>query len=247
MPSLRTLLPHRSMHSMLLLTITSAASAHTTLETVTMSEGVRVVNNVMIGHACGNGTSVIGTSVVFPDGKDSTILVDGKAWQGPLTDILSNWGPNIQPLVDRSVFNKIDEKSDANGNVVGFWAGGGEGMPNHMVGYVPFRVNATLFNAQSCATSVRFQVSIIDVCEITPETQLHSAGVAEFWTSNTLRTVYDNVDSDSSARLTITRNLATNPLPVACGNGSSVEVRISPAQLLRDMPIRLNGVQLWPK
>ena len=42
-----------------------------------MSEGVRVVNNAQIGHACGTGTSVIGTSVVFPDGVDSTLLVNG--------------------------------------------------------------------------------------------------------------------------------------------------------------------------
>ncbi|MES2606728.1 MAG: hypothetical protein V4603_17490 [Pseudomonadota bacterium] len=230
-----------------LITLSIPAAAHTTLETPTMSEGIRVVNNVMVGHACGNGTSVIGTSVVFPDGSDSTILVNGQPYSGPLTDFVSNWGPNIQPLVDRSVFTHADEKNGPNGNVVGLWAGGGEGMPNHMVGYVPFRVNATVINPVSCATSVRFQVSIVDVCKITPAAQLHDEGVAEFWTSNTLATVYDNKESESSARLTFTRNLTTNPLPAACGAGSSVEVRVSPAQLQRDMPIRLNGVQLWPK
>lgn len=227
---------------------TNSALGHTTLETVSMSEGVRVVNNVQIGHACGNGTSVIGTSVVFPDGLDSTLLVNNQPYTGKLTDFITAWGPNIQPLVNRAVFTDVDEKNDPLGNVVGLWAGGGKGMPNHMVGYVPFRVNATNINPQSCATSVRFQVSIVDICEITTTSRLHEAGVAEFWTSNTLKTVYDNATTDNSARLTITRNLTTNPLPASCnGTGTAVEVRISPAQLQRDMPIRYNGVQIWPK
>jgi len=226
----------------------NAALAHTTLETPTMSEGVRVLNNVQIGHACGNGTSVIGTSVVFPDGADSTLLVNNVAYTGKLSDFITAWGPNIQPLVNRAVFTDVDEKNDALGNVVGLWAGGGKGMPNHMVGYVPFRVNPTSINPLSCATSVRFQVSIVDICEITTPARLHEPGVAEFWTSNTLKTVYDNSTTDDSARLTITRNLTTNPLPASCGGtGTTVDVRISPAQLQRDMPIKYNGVQIWPK
>ena len=226
----------------------TSALAHTTLETVNVTEGVRVVNNVQIGHACGNGTNAIGTSVVFPDGKDSTLLVNNQAYSGKLTDFITAWGPNIQPLVNRAVFTHVDEKNDALGNVVGLWAGGGEGMPNHMVAYVPFRVNATSINPLSCATSVRFQVSIVDVCEITTAARLHEPGVAEFWTSNTLKTVYDNVTTNNSARLTITRNLTTNPLPSSCGGtGTAVEVRISPTQLERDMPIKYNGVQIWPK
>jgi hypothetical protein len=229
--------------------LTAAAYAHTTLETSSMSEGVRVLNNLQIGHACGTGASVLGTSVVFPDGADSTILVNGAPYSGPLTDFVTNWGPNIQPLVSREVFNNVDEKNGPNGNVVGFWAGGGPGIPNHMVGYVPFRVNATNINPQSCAASVRFYVNIIDVCVITPVAQIHNAGVAEFWTHNNLGTVYDRVSAtdDGVARLTITRNTATNPLPSSCGAGTTVEVKSSPAQLNRDMPIKVQGVQVWPK
>jgi hypothetical protein len=224
------------------------ALAHTNLETSTMSEGVRVLNNAQIGHACGAGTSVIGTSVVFPDGADSTILVNGTEYAGPLTDFVSNWGPNIQPLVDRSVFTNVDEKNGPAGNVVGFWAGGGAGVPDHMVAYVPFRVNATNINPASCAASVRFYVSIVDVCKITDEAGLHNEGVAHFWTDNTLGTVFDSVDSNAASRLTITRDLTNNPLPSSCGaTGTTVEVRISPAQLERDMPINIQGVRIWPE
>jgi len=225
------------------------ALAHTTLETNTMSEGVRVLNNIQIGHACGAGTSVIGASIVFPDGKDSTITVGGQLHNGPLTDFITSWGPNIQPLVDRAVFTHVDEKNDPNGNVVGFWAGGGDGIPNHMVGYLPFRVNATSIRPQSCATSVRFYVNIIDVCEITDEAGLHNEGVAKFWTHNNLGTAFDRKSTadDGIARLTITRNTTTNPLPGSCGSGVAVEVKASPTQIERDMPIRINGVKIWPK
>ena len=223
--------------------------AHTTLETPTMVEGLRVLNNLQIGHACGAGTSVLGTSVVFPDGVDSTILVNGAPYSGPLSDFVTNWGPNVQPLVDRSVFNSIDEKNAPNGNVVGFWAGGGAGIPDHMVGYVPFRVNATNINPQSCAASVRFYVNVVDVCKITGASALHDEGVAEFWTHNALGTVYDrrSASDDGVARLTITRNTTSNPLPSGCGAGTTVEVKASKAQLERDMPIRIQGTQIWPK
>lgn len=242
----------RCLHSSLMaltaaFVLAAPALAHTTLETPTMSEGVRVLNNVQIGHACGTGTRVIGTSVVFPDGKDSTLLVGGQPYNGVLTDILANWGPNIQPLLNRAVFDMVDEKNDPSGNVVGFWGGGGPGMPDHMVAYVPFRVNATTFSASSCATSVKFRVNIVDVCRLTDAGHLHDVGVAHFWTHNTLKTIYD-ASADDAASLTITRNLSTNPLPAACnGTGLNVEVRPSAAQLNRDLPIRIDGKQIWPQ
>ena len=65
--------------------ITAAAGqnvlAHTRLETATINENARTSNNVVIGHGCGEN-SVIGTSVVFPDGVDSTITADGAAHTG---------------------------------------------------------------------------------------------------------------------------------------------------------------------
>src|SRR5690606_41042219 len=97
---------------------------------------------------------------------------------GALTDFVENWGPNIQPLYSRAVFNEMDEKQDAVGNVVGFWAGGGPGMPSNLIAYVPFRVNATLINSDSCAVSVRFRAAIVDVCQITDAAGLHQEGVA---------------------------------------------------------------------
>lgn len=229
--------------------LNAPAFAHTTLETSTLPEGTRVLNNLQIGHACGAGTHVYGTSVVFPDGIDSSLLVDGAPYTGTLGDFVTNWGPNIQPLFNRAVFNTVDEKNGPLGNVVGFWAGGGAGMPDHMVGYIPFRVNATNINPQSCATSVRFHVNVVDICAITDASGLHNTGIAEFWTHNDLGTPYDRQSTldDGPARLTITRNTNTNPLPNSCAAGTTVDVKVSKAQLERDMPIRHMGVQVWPK
>lgn len=227
------------------LTASSSVLAHTSFETSSMSEGVRVLNNVQIGHACGEGKRVIATSVVFPDGVDSTITVNGSAYNGALTDLVSNWGPNIQPLFSRAVFDETDEKNDANGNVVGFWAGGGPGMPNHMVAYVPFRVNATNIVPASCVASVRFRANIVDICELSKEADLKVEGNAHFWTMAGLGTPYD-ADATAAASLTITRNLTSNPLPSNCGSGVAVEVVPSAAQVIRDMPIKYNGVQVWP-
>lgn len=226
----------------------SLAVAHTSFETSTVSEGVRMLNNVAIGHACGSDTRVIGTSVVFPDGKDSTITVNGMSDGTVLTDYVSNWGPNIQPLFTTSPFTEVDEKQDANGNVVGLFAGGGPGMPNHMLAYVPFRLNATYIVPTSCAVSVKFYASIVDVCNITSADEIHQEGNASFWTHNNLGTVFDRMSETDNgpAPLTITRNLETNPLPASCGGGVTVEVRPTAAQINRDMPIVFEGVQVWP-
>lgn len=229
------------------------ALAHTRLETAALNEGIRVLNNVTIGHGCGDKT-VIGTSVVFPDGTDSSITVGGQPHNGPMTDFISNWGPNVQPLQTRAVFDYVDEKQGPNGNVVGFWSGGGPGMPSHMLAYIPFRVNATNIEPTSCAKTVKFFVSIVDVCELSSIDALQGGGgeagtVANLWTHNNLGTPYDRVsDSDDGpAALTFNRDLTKNPLPESCGAGVDVEVRPSAAQIMRDMPIKLNGQQVWPQ
>ncbi|SDY04172.1 hypothetical protein [Nitrosomonas sp. Nm33] len=236
-----------------LLGIGQSVLAHTRLEVPIVTEGVRVTNNVAIGHGCGE-KAIIGTSVVFPDGTDSTITVGGQPHNGPLTDFVSNWGSNVQPLQTRAVFDFVDEKQGPTGNVVGFWSGGGSGMPAHMNAFVPFRVSATNIEPTSCAKSVKFFVSIVDICEISGIDALRngsgeSGGVANLWTHNNLGTPYDRVsaEDDGPASLTINRDLTKNPLPGSCNGGVDVEIKPSAAQINRDMPIKFNGQQVWPE
>jgi len=229
----------------MLLGIGQEVSAHTRFETGTVGEGTRVTNNVVIGHTCGINP-VIGTSVVFPDGVDSTVLVDSQPMGNPLADFVSNWDDSVRPLLSRAAFDHVRPKQDAAGKVVGFWAAGGPGMPAGMVAYVPFRVNAVDIVPGSCAKSVTFQVSIVDICKITNPNGLQGEGVAGLWTHNDLGTVFDSPEAGGPAPLKIVRNLTTKPLPESCGQGVDVVVKPSAAQINRDMPIVYEGRQIWP-
>lgn len=222
--------------------------AHTRLEVPQIADNTRVTNNVIIGHGCGE-INVIGTSVVFPDGVDSIITVDGQPHTGPLTDFVDNWGNLIKKNYSKEVFTHQQSKTDANGNVLGFWAGGGDSLPHDMNGYIAFRVGPVTLKADSCVASVKFYVSIADICEITP-TSGFNENTVNFWTHNNLGTPYDRVSTtdDGPASLTVVRDTTANPLPESCGGtGVAVEVKPSAAQINRDMPIKLDGAQVWPQ
>ncbi|MCB1985058.1 MAG: hypothetical protein H6936_12335 [Burkholderiales bacterium] len=230
------------------------ALAHTRLNIPTATEGERSINHVVISHSCTDETRTIGTSVVFPDGVDSTILVDGVPHTGQITDFMTNYGNNAQLIFDRSAFDFMDEKSDANGNTVGFWAGGGPGMPANLNVATAIRLTAANIEPTSCATSVRVNISIVDICEVTGVDGFRD-GTVELWTHAGLGTPYDRdlhfaVDAGTDpgpASFTINRDLENNPLPENCGAGVAVELKPSAAQINRDMPIKQNGQQLWPK
>lgn len=234
-----------SFTTMMLLGIGQETSAHTRFETGTVSEGVRITNNVVIGHPCGTNP-VIGTSVVFPDGIDSTVLVNGQPQGSPLTDFVSNWSDSIRPLLSRAAFDYVKPKQDTAKKVVGFWAAGGPGMPEGMVAYVPFRLSAVNVVKSSCAKSITFLVSIADICQITGPNGFQTEGVVALWTHNDLGTIYDSKIEGGPAPLKIMRNLTVNPLPQSCGDGVEVVVKPSAAQINRDMPIVYEGRQIWP-
>ncbi|MDP3282524.1 MAG: hypothetical protein Q8M57_16050, partial [Nitrosomonas sp.] len=158
---------------------------------------------------------------------------------------VQNWGNLMQKNYSRAVFGFEGEKTDANDNVVGFWAGGGNTLPHNLNGYIPFRAGAVIIEPTSCAKSVKFYISIADICQITP-TSGFSDETVNLWTHTGLGTPYDRVSAtdDGPASLTITR---TSTLPASCGTGVAVEVKPSAAQINRDMPIKIDGSQVWPK
>jgi hypothetical protein len=163
-----------------------------------------------------------------------------------LIDYVQNWSNSNQKILSRAVFSYEDEKTDTNGNVVGFWAGGGSPLPYQLLGFIPFRTNAVIIEPKSCAKSVKFYISIADVCQITPASGF-SAETVNLWTHNSLGTPYDRVSAtdDGPASLTITR---TSALDASCGGvGVAVEVKPSAKQINRDMPIKIDGTQIWPQ
>lgn len=226
----------------------SQVSAHTRLQVPQIAEGARVYNNVVVGHGC-EGQNVIATTTVFPDGVDSTVLVDGNPYAGSINDFI-NWGNSIQKIVSRDVFTNSAVKYDESGtNVVGFSDRDGQSLPVTMVGLFPFRTNAVVFESASCAKSVKIVVAIADICKNT-----NIAGFTDLTANLWTPAVGSNFDGpglhgyNSPATLTINRDLANNPLDASCGDGSAVELLPSAAQLNRDMPIRnKNGSIWWPK
>ncbi len=250
-----------SVTAALLLAFGQNAVAHTRLDVSTVSGGVRTSNNVVITHGCGNESGgsnpVVGTSVVFPDGEGSIIFVDGARFEeGGIDTFLDNWGNLNQAFYDRSVFNDMGEKKNDLGNVVGFWAAGGKGMPPEFYARVPFRTSAANFTEGSCAKSVKVNVEIVDICKLTKGDKLHNAGVADLWTHTSdspMRagetTIYDREgpQDNGPASLTIMNpEFATNP--AACDTWHEVVMSPSAAQITRDMPIiNEQGKQVWPK
>lgn len=238
---------HTALAIALLLGASQNAFSHTRLEIPTVAENLRITNNVVIGHGCGEGTYTTAHSVVFPDGVDSIIKVNGTQTADTIDAYVSNYGNLYQKIMDHSAFKFEDEKHDVNGNTVGFWAKEGK-SPDYYTTYVPFRVSAMVIEPTSCAKSVKVAIGIADICKITNIAGF-AEGIVNLWTP-AVGSDYDGPGLhgfNSPATLTVTRDLVNNPLDASCGAGVDVEVIPSAAQMNRDMPIVHNGKQVWPK
>lgn len=75
----------------ILIHFSQSALAHTLFDIPRLPELKKVTNHITIGHGC-QGNTVIGTSVVFPDGQDSIITINDNAHSGTLDEFVSNWG-----------------------------------------------------------------------------------------------------------------------------------------------------------
>ncbi|MBK7491123.1 MAG: hypothetical protein IPI17_03245 [Nitrosomonas sp.] len=234
-----------------------SASAHTRLKTPVVNENSANhgsdYNAVVVSHGCTNPTTgavdvdVIGTVVVFPDGKDSIITTDGTPYSGPLTDFVTNWGNPVTKIQDRSIFDYEDYIKDSLGNKLGFWTGGGTGLKGGFRAVVPIATAGVVINEASCAKSITFTLGIADICKVTDVAGINSE-TANLWTP-AVGSVYDGSPTshgyDSPATLKVNRTIT--PLPASCGAGVDVVVKPSANQLNRDLRINYNGNQVWPQ
>lgn len=239
----------------LLLGVTQSALSHTRLDIPVILEsagatghgGTNVSNNVVISHGCGVGTNVIASSVVFPDGEDSIVKVNGVVTTSPITDFVSNWGNRNQKILNHSIFADENEKNDVLGNVVGFWVKKGQ-IPDYYTAFLPFRTSAVVIEPTSCAASVKITLGIADICKVTDKAGF-AEGILNLWTP-AVGSDYDGPGLhgyDSPATLTVMRDLVLNPLDASCGAGDAIEIIPSAAQLNRDMPIvDSKGKTFWP-
>jgi hypothetical protein len=233
-----------------------SALAHTRLKTPIVQENAANhgsdYNAVVVGHGCHNpvtgnsDANTIGTVVVFPDGKDSIITVDGQPHGGALTDFVTNWGNPVTKIQDKSIFPEEDYIKDSLGNKLGFWTGGGKGLKGGFRAVVPFTTAGVVIEPASCAKSVTFVLGIVDICEITDASKFNDETV-QMWTP-VVGSIYDGPGLhgfDSPATLKVNRSIAA--LPASSGAGVDVVVKPSANQLNRDLCINFDGKQIWPQ
>ena len=243
--------------------------AHTRLQTPVAVEGTTVYNNAAIGHGCDSTGAwkarVKANSVVFPDGTDSTVSINGVAVPNATVDDYIGWGGKISHIPSTDVFKKTHIERGRAGiegaNAVGNHSWNGDLPGDNVVGLVPIRISAVLFktaseNPNNCARSVTFQVAIADICKITDASGFNNDTV-NLWVP-AVGSMFDGVPGmdgyNSPATYKITRDLNPdsanyNPLPEACGEGVDVVVSPSAAQLNHDMPIRdydRPNPRVWP-
>ncbi len=219
------------------------------------------VTQANIAHGCGE-MNVIGEVLVMPDQQDSIVETSsdgGQTWthyNGPVSDFIQAGG-FIRIIKSNEVFPLQGMISDSLGNPIGYWAGGGEGLPPHnWYGQIPFRIQAVVFQDNSCAKSITFIPAIADVCEIKSLADPEFNHVTNFWVKavpgvdpNSLDAKYFGDPShayDSPATFKVNRNLAQFPLPASCGQGVDVRIYPSMNQLKRDMKVIWQGQQIWP-
>lgn len=233
-----------------------SAFAHTRLKTPEVQENAAQhgsdYNAVVVGHGCTNpatgavDATVLGTVIVFPDGKDSIITVDGVPHAGSLTDFVTNWGNPVTKIQDRSIFDNEEYIKDSLGNKLGFWTGGGSGLKGGFRAVIPFTTAGVIINEASCAKSVTFVPGIADICQITNVAGINEE-TANVW-APAVGSVYDGLPDrhgyDSPATLKVNRS--ATPLPESCGAGVDVIVKPSSNQLDRDLRINVGGKQIWP-
>jgi hypothetical protein len=218
-----------------------AALAHTTVQS-TSTEGVRADNALRIGHGC-EEHPVVAQSVVFPTDAPQISTSDSSVVIHDLAEVITQGSVAglVRLIQSRDIFTLQTAKLDANGNTIGFTGTLGW-LVSDLVGRVPFDATAPNFVAESCATALRVEIAIADICglgkpTIRPEkVNLWIPANGSQFANEGAANGIDGVGSP--ARWTIQRNLASNPLPDVCnGAGYTVTVTPSPQQVDRDLPI----------
>ena len=220
--------------------IAPVALAHTTVRSQA-AEGVRADNALKIGHGCDENT-VIAQSVVFP--TDAPLITTNAPGVviGDLAEVITQGGIAglVGAIQDSSIFGIQNAKLDANENTIGFH--GKQGLLRiHLRGRVPFEFTAPNFVPESCATALRVEIAIADICKLKAPTL--QPGKVNLWIPDNgsqfaIQGAANGVEGiGGPARLTVNRDLANNPLPDACGAGYVVTLTPSAAQVDRDLPI----------
>lgn len=235
-------------------------SAHTRLTVATAKESSAAHGTtstaVNIPHGCGDN-AVIGNVFFLPDtnanpviqtSADNFTTVETPEGASALDYIVN--APFIRLIKSRDVYQMVEFINDPLGNPIGFWAGDGELPAHNWVAQLPINITAVAIQPASCATEVVFVPAIANICKLSSLAEIDGKNAddpnIDFWTAPDIGTPYDSPNWSYPATFTIERDLANNPLPANCGDGIAARIIPSAAQLNRDMPVKINGQQVWP-
>lgn len=235
-------------------------SAHTRLTVTTAKESSAAHGStttaVNIPHGCGDN-AVIGNVFFMPDtnanpviqtSADNFTTVETPEGAGALDYIVN--APFIRLIKSRDVYQMVEFINDPLGNPIGFWAGDGELPAHNWVAQLPMNITAVAVQPASCATKVVFVPAIANICKLSSLAEIDGKNAddpnVDFWTSPDAGSKWDSPNWTYPATFTVERDLENNPLPSNCGAGVAVRIFPSAAQLDRDMPVKINGQQVWP-
>jgi hypothetical protein len=233
-----------------------SAWAHTTIQSP-VTAGTTTYNNVVISHGCNNNTSypnIVAESVIVPTqgpyvtsalntGQTGTIATppasvsDALATTNAGTTPLSSLAGLFQLVQSKDVFkNQIERNTvlTSGGSTVG-WISTGGSLGFHLHGLIPFRVNAFGFNSATCATAVKINLAVADICKATWD-PANNATATNLWLDNTQVSFYGYSIENNAASATVTfnRDLVNNPLPPNCAGYGGADplytITIKPSQ-----------------
>ena len=177
--------------------------AHTRLEIPSVTEGTfnsathfqsnKVHNYEAIGHGCkdSNGgvtTSTLGTTVVFPNAISYQPIIGVDSGSGKVYATNQNASSYYAPLaglgtlINTGVWPLGNVKTDALGNLDGFWAGGtiyNQNPPRYID--VEFYSNTVTIASASCARTVTFYLAIADVCDASVHSTIAADEQVLYW------------------------------------------------------------------
>lgn len=230
-----------------------SAYAHTTVKDKTVTEGSSTYTATVIGHGCNHPSKVdannkplkipvVAHSVVVPTASPVLTRSDGGT-QTSLGEVIQetdgSLAGNFSLVQDRDIFHVEGEKTDANGNVIGFFGKAGK-LDTTLTGLVPFRFSAPKFKTDSCVNNLKIVLAVADICkmDVFPPNE-HTANL---WIPG-VTTTYADADvhgiGEATSTITVKRDTGTNPLPGACGAGYDLTIEPSDGDV--DTNLRIPG------
>lgn len=147
----------------------------------------------------------------------------------------------FQLIQNKDIFKFQREKTDAQGNVIGFEGWGGRLDPT-LYGLVPFRATNVVFKPESCINNLIVKVAVADICRMPFPPK---DGTANLWMPNTTTKFAVALDGTSTQKFAGSPATFTFPRPASvpldantCGAGFDLLVYPSDEDVDANLPMQ---------